>query len=74
MNVRITTSFPQFTIMRGLPRMLIMFAPMIFRAASKYYKKWQATRQQEEYAQDAYNQAEEKLNPDKTTYKNEDMV
>ena len=60
--------------MRGLPRMLIMFAPMIFRAASKYYKKWQANKQREEFAQHPHNQAEDKLNPDKTTYKNEDMV
>jgi len=60
--------------MRGLPRMLMMFAPMIFRAVSKYYKKWQANKQQQEYAQAQENQAADKLNPDGTTYKNEDMV
>jgi len=29
--------------MRGLPRMLMMFAPMIFRAVSKYYKNGKQT-------------------------------
>ena len=60
--------------MRGLPRMLIMFAPMIFRAASKYYNKWQASRDREKFAQEQDNQADDKMNSDNTTYKNEDMV
>ena len=47
---------------------------MIFRAASKYYNKWQANRQQEEFSQSQQNQAKDKINPDGTTYKKEDMV
>ncbi len=71
---RLIITFVQTNFMRGLPRMLMMFAPMIFRAASKYYNKWQANRQQEEFSQSQQNHAKDKINPDGTTYKKEDMV
>jgi len=60
--------------MRGLTRILFMFGPMIFRAASKYYNKYQAKKQQEEFAQQQDNQAADKMNPDEGTYSNKDLV
>lgn len=60
--------------MRGLPRILMMFAPMIFRTVSKYYRQWQAKKQQEDMAQQPYNEAGDKINPDQGTYKNKDLV
>ncbi len=60
--------------MRGLPRLLMMFAPMIFRAVSKFIKNRNAQKQAEQYSQDQYNQANDKLNPDQGTVKNEDLV
>jgi len=60
--------------MRGLTRILVMFAPMIIRNISKYWKKYQSQKQAEEYAQEPYNEAEKKIGPDKGTYKNDDLV
>ncbi len=61
--------------MRGLTRILVMFAPMIIRNVSKYYKQWQAKKSAEQYAQpDPYNEAEDKLGPDKGTLDNDDLV
>ncbi len=64
----------KYSIMRGLSRILFMFGPMIFRAASKYYNKYQAKKQQEDFAQKPHNEAEGKMDPDKGTYKNKDLV
>ncbi len=60
--------------MRGLPRLLMMFAPMIFRAVSKFIKNRNAQKQAEEYTQKPYNQAEDKLKPDGENYKKDDLV
>ena len=60
--------------MRGLPRLLMMFAPMIFRAVSKFIKNRNAQKQAEEFSQGRHNQANDKLNQDPGTVKNEDLV
>lgn len=60
--------------MRGLQRILFMFGPMIFRAGAKYYKKYQARKQQEEFAQKPYNEADDKINSEDPAYKNKDLV
>lgn len=60
--------------MRGLPRILMMFAPMIFRAVSKFIKNRNAQKQAEDFTQEPYNQAGDRLNPDRGTVKNEDLV
>jgi len=60
--------------MRGLPRMLIMFAPMIFRAVSKFIKKRNAAKQRDDMAQKSYNQSEDKANKEEGSYKNKDLV
>ena len=60
--------------MRGLPRLLMMFAPMIFRAVSKYWNKYQAQKQQESYTHEPYNEAEGKLKKDSDTVTNDDLV
>jgi len=62
--------------MRGLTRILVMFAPMIIRNVSKYYKQWQSKKSAEQqYAQEEpYNEVEDRLGPDKGTLDNGDLV
>jgi len=60
--------------MRGLPRMLMMFAPMIIRQVMKMWNKRSAAKQREEFVQEPYNEVQDRVNPDKGTYKEKDMV
>jgi len=51
-----------------------MFAPMIFRAVSKFIKKRNAAKQRDDMAQKSYNQSEDKANKEEGSYKNKDLV